>query len=185
MYRGFDLRNKRDNASQKGISSLELVIILPLLVILSTGLIDLGIMLRSHRVLAGAVRTGGFRASRIQIAPTARLNCGAAATIFKCEKFSTKVSVGIKANGAKAVCNSLALNGLNKEDFNVEARIVGRKINLNSVSVRVPYIHLKTFLKPGHKACTICLGTKYINTNMIGKKFLNEKASYALIGKCA
>lgn len=180
---------------ERAVSTLELAIVTPLLLLLIVGVVDFGLMLRKNEVLAAAARHGAFTASR-----EIGMFTGAAGSI-DCSRFRDNAPPvatiscqnliddrpSSAANSeliALLACEYLQSERLDLNDWEVIVSQRKKNETLEGQLVEFPFVQVKVSLVTGSSGCVMCT-TWPLNTQWFGKEILWGEARYPLQGRCA
>ena len=148
------VKNSFFPVDQNGSSMLDLAITLPLILILISGLIDLGIMLRHKNIATLAVRNG----ARIAAATSYddRLTaCQSLSESVRCD-LTSYVNPSLLQSSAKTTCEFLSTNGLKPADWTVDIQTINSSTQLQEDNLTLQAIQVSVTNQPG-KSCFLCL----------------------------
>lgn len=181
---------------EKGVSMLELSVILPLLIIMIAGVIDFGIAFRSLNNLSTAARSGARAAAKFSLPATPPPNityhpCDRG-MVLNCNTMRTAPAHSVAEAAAKASCSYLDSQGLVRTVSNgQEEYVVEISWDHNAANLR------SSLSNPGNQKITVEIkrnstldNTRYClvcaDTFVPGLKSENirGKASFMLDGQC-
>ena len=169
---------------QRGVSLLELALILPLIVIFITGIIDYGTGIRTVKRLSFAAKTGARYAASQSASGT--FACGAAVS-GSCQGSGDTVT-GL---GKWAACESLNEAGLTGDDWEVEVEVADAanagllQPSLSNPSGQVVRVTAKRRADAG-RFCIVCADQilSSFGSNSPDSSVIKSVSTFALEGSC-
>ena len=139
---------------ERGVSLLELALLLPVIILLVGGLVDVGLAINKVKTVADATLHGARMAGRSS-GIIRKVPCGDPG-VYSCKKLS-KLSPSVVKEGLRASCDYLDTSGLDPDVWDIRVDVSSRPIIEGSSAFSM----VKVAIQENRNSCLICYG-KYI-----------------------